>query len=182
ELGGSVILLSNASRLSAVVMPELERLGMRLTDYDALLTPGDILREFLSTRSGISVFDVGPASARALCAGLDVRFTAMQDADIAVCAGAFQDDAEAIHQLRPTLHAMLDRQLLLLCANPDVVTQLGERRVKCSGALAEAYADMGGTVLYAGKPHMPIFKRALALASELRGSLLARERVLVIGD
>ena len=182
ESGGSVILLSNASRLSSMVTPELERLGMRTTAYDALITSGDITRDFLSTRSGISAFDAGPGSACAICEGLDVQFTALQDADIAVSAGAFQDDSEAIAQLRPTLHAMLDRQLLLLCANPDVVTQLGERRVKCSGALAEAYADIGGPVLYCGKPHRPIFERAFALAAELRGPPLARERVLVIGD
>ena len=77
---------------------------------------------------------------------------------------------------------MLGRQLLLLCGNPDVVTQLGERRVKCSGALAEVYAEMGGPVLYAGKPHAAIFERALALASELRAASVPRKRALVIGD
>ena len=182
ERGGSIILLSNASRLSAVVLLELERLGIIPTDYDAIITSGDISREFLSTRPGISVFDVGPGSAGALCEGLDVQFTALQDADIAVSTGAFQDDLKPIDRLRPLLHEVLDRRLLLLCANPDLVTQLGERRVKCSGALAEVYAEMGGPVLYAGKPHAPIFDRALALASELRGGPVSRERVLVIGN
>ena len=101
ESGGSVILLSNASRLSAMVTPELERLGMISTAYDALITSGDITRNFLSTRPGISVFDVGPGSAHAICESLDVHFTAMQDAEIAICAGAFQDNVWAIEQLRP---------------------------------------------------------------------------------
>jgi len=182
ECGGSVILLSNASRLGLMVTPELERLGMITTAKDALITSGDMSRDFLSGRPGISVFDVGPGSARAICEGLDLQFTAMQDADIAISAGAFQDDLKSIDQMRSLLQDMLGRQLLLLCANPDVVTQLGEQRVKCAGALAEVYAEMGGPVLYAGKPHAPIFERALALASDLRTAPLPRERVLVIGD
>jgi HAD superfamily hydrolase (TIGR01459 family) len=180
--GGSVILLSNASRLSAVVGQDLQRLGMISAAYDALITSGDIARDFLSTRPGIAVFDVGPGSASAICEGLNVQFTAMQVADIAICAGAFEDDGNVIARLDPTLRAMAGRQLLLLCANPDVVTQLGERKVKCSGALAEAYAGIGGQVLYAGKPHTLIFEQAMAVASELRGRPPLRRRILVIGD
>ena len=180
--GGSVILLSNASRLSSMVIPELARFGITSAAYDALVTSGEITREFLSTRPGIPVFDVGPGSAYALCQGLDVHFTAVKDAEFAITSGAFQDEGELIGQLRPLLHAMLGRNLVLLCANPDVVTQLGERRVQCSGALAEAYAEMGGSVLYGGKPHAPIFERALELASAMRGGPVPRERILVIGD
>jgi HAD superfamily hydrolase (TIGR01459 family) len=150
--------------------------------YDALITSGDIARDFLSTRPGIAVFDLGPGSASTICEGLDVQFTALQAADIAICAGAFEDEGDVIARSGTTLRAMANRQLLLLCANPDVLTQLGERKVKCSGALAEAYAEIGGQVLYAGKPHSLIFERAMAIASELRGRPLSRERILVIGD
>jgi HAD superfamily hydrolase (TIGR01459 family) len=180
--GGSVILLSNASRLSAAVGQDLQRLGMISAAYDALITSGDIARDFLSTQPGIAVFDVGPGSACAICEGLDVQFAALQAADIAICAGAFEDGGNVTAQLGPTLRAMADRRLLLLCANPDVVTQLGERKVKCSGALAEVYAEIGGQVLYAGKPHTLIFERAMAVVSELRGRPPSRERILVVGD
>jgi HAD superfamily hydrolase (TIGR01459 family) len=179
--GGSVVLLSNASRLSTTVRPELERLGMITAGYDALVTSGDISRDFLSTRPGISVFDLGPGGAHSISEELDVKFTGIEDADIAVSAGAFHED-ESIDERRPQLQAMRDRQLLLLCANPDVVTVIGGRRVKCSGALAEIYADMGGPVLYAGKPHAAIFERAMDVVSELRGASVPRDRILVIGD
>jgi len=164
-----------------LVAQDLERLGLISTAYDALITSGDISRILLSKNPGISVFDVGPASARAICQGLDVRFTTIEDADIALSAGAFKEDFQLIDQ-RPVLQHLLDLQLLLLCANPDVETQLGNRRVKCSGALAELYAKMGGLVHYAGKPYAPIFERAVALASELRAVPIERGRVLVIGD
>ena len=182
ELGGSVVLLSNASRLGSMVNTELERLGMVSTAYDALITSGDISRDFLSRRPGISVFDLGPGKASTVCQSLDVQFTGLHEADLAVSAGAFLDDTKSIEQLLPTLHAMLARGLLLVCANPDAVTQIGTRKVKCAGALAETYESIGGAVLYAGKPHTLIFERALAVVADLRKAPINRERILVIGD
>src|SRR5262245_65656407 len=82
--GGSVILLSNASRLSAAVGQDLQRLGMTSAAYDALITSGDIARAFLSTRPGIAVFDVGPGSARGIREGLDAQFAGLRAASIAV--------------------------------------------------------------------------------------------------
>jgi len=179
--GGSVILLSNASRLSAAVKPELECFGMIAADYDALITSGDIARDFVSKRPGIRIFDLGPGNPSTIFEDLDTRFTAMEDADIAVSAGAFQDDA-SFELLRPQLRAMRERGLWLLCANPDVVTSIGGRRVRCSGAVAEVYSKMGGQVHYTGKPHAAIFEQALAVASQLCANQVRRDRVLVIGD
>jgi HAD superfamily hydrolase (TIGR01459 family) len=71
---------------------------------------------------------------------------------------------------------------MILCANPDVVTVLAGCRVQCSGAVAESYAQLGGRVIYAGKPQRPIYERAFRLAAELRGEPVGRERLLVIGD
>ncbi len=49
--------------------------------------------------------------------------------------------------------------------------------------MADAYAALGGEVLYCGKPHAPIYDAALATAAALRGGAMpARGRVLAIGD
>jgi ribonucleotide monophosphatase NagD (HAD superfamily) len=58
----------------------------------------------------------------------------------------------------------------------------GHELVYCAGALADAYASQGGKVLYAGKPHAPIYSRALGLAEAARGRPVTRGRVLAIGD
>src|SRR6185312_1816033 len=58
----------------------------------------------------------------------------------------------------------------------------GERLVYCAGAVADLYAELGGEVLYAGKPHRPIYEQALARAAALRGSEPRPARVLAIGD
>jgi HAD superfamily hydrolase (TIGR01459 family) len=71
----------------------------------------------------------------------------------------------------------------MVCANPDIVVERGDALVYCAGALADAYAELGGEVLYCGKPHAPIYQAALAAAGALRGgSMPPLARVLAIGD
>ena len=178
--GGSVILVSNASRLGPVVAEDLEKLRFPVSAYDALITSGDITRDYIARRPNCSVFDVGPGDARPIIEGLNARLTSLQEADIAITSGAFDDDR--LDDLQPVLTEMQAKDLLLLCANPDVVTELGGRRVQCSGAVGERYAELGGRVIYAGKPQAPIYEHCLAVATELRETSVSRDRVLVIGD
>ena len=70
-----------------------------------------------------------------------------------------------------------ERGLKLLCANPDIVVDLGDRRIYCAGAIAEFYEQMGGESLYFGKPHPPIYDLA-----RRRLALRDGARILVIGD
>ena len=72
--------------------------------------------------------------------------------------------------------------MTLICANPDIVIHLGEALVYCRGALARRYEQLGGSVIYAGKPYPPIYARALALAEQARGAPVDRRRVLTVGD
>jgi HAD superfamily hydrolase (TIGR01459 family) len=182
QRGGSVILISNASRLGTSVTSTLEELKMPLATYDALITSGDITRDLIAIRPGCAVFDIGPGDARRILEGLKVRFTAMHDADLAISSGAFDNVDYRPEDMMPLLLDMHAMNLVLLCANPDVTTELNGCRVQCSGALAELYGKLGGTVTYAGKPQAPIYRRALAVASELRGVPVPHDRILVIGD
>jgi HAD superfamily hydrolase (TIGR01459 family) len=177
-----VILISNASRLSRTVNAQLDKLGFPREAYDSLITSGDVTRDYVAARPNCAVFDVGPGDANAIFEGLDVRFTSWDQADLVVTSGAFDDINDDLAQLQSVLCDMRSRDLLLLCANPDVVTELAGRRVQCSGAVADCYARLGGRVIYAGKPQAPIYDRALDVAAELRGESMRRDRVLVIGD
>src|SRR5262249_11854687 len=65
---------------------------------------------------------------------------------------------------------------------PDLVVERGDERVYCAGAIADLYGAMGGEVLYAGKPHRPIYDAALAKAAGFRGGVTSPGRTLAIGD
>jgi HAD superfamily hydrolase (TIGR01459 family) len=114
--------------------------------------------------------------------GLDIRFGSIDEADYAVCSGLENDEVESAADYLPRLDAMLRRDLLMICANPDLLVERGHRIVPCAGAIGLAYEEIGGRVYYAGKPHRPIYERALALAADLAGREIAKPRVLAIGD
>jgi HAD superfamily hydrolase (TIGR01459 family) len=182
ERGGTVILITNAPRPGEVVMRMLDRLGVARAAYDGIVSSGDLTRAVVAERPGKSVFHLGPERDRSIFAGLDVAFAARDAADYIVCSGLFDDETETPETYRGMLGEAARRRLFMVCANPDVVVERGEKLVYCAGALADLYATLGGEVLYAGKPHAPIYEAALTRAGDVRGGAPLRQRVLAIGD
>ena len=97
-----------------------------------------------------------------------MQFAPPETADYVVCSGLFDDTIETPESYRELLTALRARSLFMVCANPDIVVERGDALVYCAGALADAYAALGGKVLYCGKPHPPIYDLALATATALR--------------
>jgi HAD superfamily hydrolase (TIGR01459 family) len=114
--------------------------------------------------------------------GLDVRFGSIDEADYVVCSGFDNDEEETVEDYRAPLEAMRRRDLLMVCANPDLIVERGHMILPCAGTIALAYEEMGGKVFYAGKPHGPVYDRALDVAAELSGRAIPKERVLAVGD
>ena len=99
-----------------------------------------------------------------------------------MCTGLYNDDVETPDDYREILSRALSRSLPMICANPDIVVERGDKLIYCAGAVAEAYAAMGGSVAYAGKPHGPIYAAALELAASKRGREVRLNRVFALGD
>jgi len=180
--GGQVVLITNAPRPSAAVIEQLDRLQVPRAAYDDIVTSGDITRSVIRSRAGQRVFHLGPPRDRPIFDGIDVRFADHGDADYVVCTGLFHDDRETPDDYRAMLGGMQARNLFMACANPDVVVERGRHLVYCAGALADLYRSLGGEVLYAGKPHRPIYDEALDKAAQARGRPILARRVLAIGD
>lgn len=75
----------------------------------------------------------------------------------------------------------------MICANPDLMVERGDRLIYCAGALAQLYEEMGGQVFYAGKPYPPIYQLALDTLASLDSDqqaapVIKKDRVLCIGD
>jgi HAD superfamily hydrolase (TIGR01459 family) len=180
--GGVVILITNAPRPGAAVERILDRLGVSREAYDAIVSSGDVTRTIVESRLAESVFHLGPQRDLPIFAGLDVRFAPLESADYVVCSGLFDDTIETPESYRDRLKLMRERGLFMVCANPDIVVERGDALVYCAGALADAYAALGGEVLYCGKPHAPIYQTALAEAATRRGGMPRLARVLAVGD
>jgi HAD superfamily hydrolase (TIGR01459 family) len=183
QSGGTVILITNAPRPGASVGRILDRLNVPRDAYDAIVSSGDVTRSVVESRLGQRIFHLGPERDVPIFSGLNVTFAPAETADYVVCSGLFDDTREKPDDYRELLAAMRARSLFMLCANPDIVVERGEDLIYCAGALADAYADIGGEVLYCGKPHAPIYETAIGQAARVRGGEApSLNRVLAIGD
>ncbi len=142
--GGTVILITNAPRPGASVGRILDRLSVPREAYDAIVSSGDVTRGVVESRWGQRIFHLGPERDLPIFAGLDISFAAAETADYVVCSGLFDDTRETPDDYNGLLAAMRARSLFMVCANPDIVVERGETLVYCAGALADAYAEMGG--------------------------------------
>lgn len=184
--GAAVVFITNSPRPSQQVARQLERLHVPRETYDAMVSSGDITRAVIQERRGQSLCHIGPKRDSSIFTGLNVQFAPLETCDYVVCSGLDDDDVDTPEDYRGRLDTMLKRRLFMVCGNPDVVVERGDRLVYCAGSIADLYAAMGGEVLYAGKPYRPIYEMALAKAAtasgKSEGKTPALKRVLAIGD
>jgi HAD superfamily hydrolase (TIGR01459 family) len=179
---GPVVLLSNAPRPPEGVIALFDKLDVPRDFYDAIVTSGGEAREDLIRRTArgkrLKLFYLGPQRDHPLFEGLNIELTEAEIADVVLCTGLYDDETETPDDYRDILESFRLRNLLFLCANPDIVVQRGDKLVYCAGAIAKLYESMGGEVIYYGKPYEPIFAAAMR---ELYKHGAAK-RPLIIGD
>jgi HAD superfamily hydrolase (TIGR01459 family) len=178
--GATVVFITNSPRPSASVARQLERLKVPRETYDAMVSSGDVTRRVIQSRPGQSLHHLGPERDHSIFRDLPVAFAPLDTCDYVVCSGLENDESETPDNYRARLETMHARKLFMVCANPDVVVERGDRLVYCAGALADLYRAMGGEVLYAGKPYRPIYD--MALEEGAGGREIAQRRILAIGD
>jgi HAD superfamily hydrolase (TIGR01459 family) len=186
--GGSVVLLTNAPRPSSAVIRQLARIGVPDDAWDLVVSSGDASREaMVSGAVGRKVWHCGPEKDHSFFTdtadGLDPSVVArvpLEEAEGIVCTGLFDDDTETPADYRARFLLAKTRGLKLLCTNPDIVVDMGDKRIFCAGALAALYTEMGGISLYYGKPHPPIYDLARRRLAALRR--VSDEHILAVGD
>lgn len=183
--GKRTLLLSNVPRPNAPVQEMMRSMGIPNTLYGALLTSGEAVREALRdppdlwwAELGRSVFHLGPLRDRSVLDGLQLNLAeGPAGADFVLNTGPDDEtDPTDPAAFEPVLRACRDRELPMICANPDLEVIRGGVRVLCAGALAARYSELGGDVRSLGKPDPRIYQPALAKLG------LPPERVLAVGD
>jgi HAD superfamily hydrolase (TIGR01459 family) len=186
--GGRVVLLTNSPRPAGDVERQLEALGAPRSCWDAVVSSGDAAQAaMVAGQFGRRVYHIGPerdlgffrdAEGRPLA----IERVPLEEAEGIVCTGLFDDRSETPDDYRATILYGKTKRLKLLCANPDIVVDVGETRIYCAGAIAQAYAQAGGRSYYFGKPHPPIYALARRRVAELAGFEPRPDEVLCVGD
>ncbi len=187
--GKRVILLSNAPRPGGSVATQLARYGYQAGaegHYDRILTSGDATRAAIASGTyGQNLLHLGPQRDAPLTEGLPVSLVSLEDCDFVLCSGLYDDECETVRDYEDRLQMMAGRGLTMLCANPDITVMRGSKIIHCAGALAARYRELGGEVVYFGKPHPPVYAQCRALADTLVSASEAggpAPRLLVVGD
>ena len=175
--GGRVVLVTNAPRPSGPIREQLRALKIPDDAYDAIVTSGDVTRIAIEERPRARLLHLGPDRDLPLYDGLDAQFVAEPQAELVSCTGLLDDVTETPEDYRALFQRLAVRGLRLVCANPDLVVERGDKLFYCAGALAQLYAELGGEVVLVGKPHAPIYHAACEVIADLGAS-----RTLAIGD
>lgn len=181
--GGTVVLLTNAPVPEHRVEAMLALRKVPRDAWDAIVSSGAIALTHMIEQDYTAVYGIGPRDRDA--AFFDkaaAKLVPLDEAQAVVATGLDDDRSETAESYRPLLKRALARKLPFVCANPDLVVDVGGTLYLCAGAIADVYAQMGGEVFWAGKPHLATYDVALDAVAEISGRRPARSRVLVIGD
>lgn len=182
-LGKKLLVLSNSPRIPEVVGERLTGIGFDLAWFTEIVTSGGMVADIVGGRRDAEAAALG---GRVLWlgrgrfpdtvpAGSFTVVESVEDADWVLNAGPDGPESR-LEDYEGQLLSSVERNLTMICANPDKSVIHGGARHICAGAMAERYEEMGGRVRYFGKPYPEIFARCLDRIG------LSAEQVLVVGD
>jgi HAD superfamily hydrolase (TIGR01459 family) len=183
--GKRVVLLSNAPRRTAAAAASMAAMGLGADLYDAIITSGEVTHALLRDRDvpeiaglGTRLYHLGPERDRNVFADLPLSEVREPGAaDFVFNTGP--DDTRSPVDAGPweaELRACRAAGLPMLCANPDLEVIRGGERIICAGALAMRYVELGGHVIWVGKPYALVYRPVLARLGA------PPARVLAVGD
>lgn len=170
ELGRPVVILSNSARRERVGIEKMDAIGIPRALYDRLVTSGEQTWQALFDRSDPFYASLGRrclllswGDDRGLTGGgIDLEpVEDVAEADFILMAGT---NREPLDHYEPLLQAALERDLPMICANPDLVSVTPEGDlVICPGTVARRYEALGGTVRWHGKPDRAVYDACRAM-------------------
>jgi len=179
-----VVLLSNAPRRADDVVRRIATIGVPAGLYHGVMSSGEEAWQHLARRDdpfyaalGRRVLHIGSERDLEIREGLGLDFVETPaEADFILNTGPAGWE-DTIADYAPVLRAARERDLPMVCANPDLVVIHNGRPALCAGALAEHYERKGGRVRWHGKPYPSVYDSCLALIG-----IAERRRILAIGD
>ena len=182
--GKQICLLSNSPQRASITSRNMERMGIARDLYDHIVTSGEASFLALQERGddfhrscGRDCWFIGEGGVRGIVTGLDLNMVGgpREASFIFNCIPGLQP--LEVERLKEDLIIARDKDLPMLCANPDLVVNIGADQYECAGTFAKLYEEMGGRVLYHGKPHLPIYERCWALLGKPE-----KARIVAMGD
>lgn len=173
ELKKDFILLTNAPRPNSIVKNFLEKMGMDQRIRNHVFTSGEAALNYLKNNySKEKFFHIGPPRDFDLFLSFkDNKCKNIDDAEYILCTGLFEEYEEDLKFYKNYLEGNLKKKMI--CTNPDLIVDRGDKRELCAGSVAMVFEKMGGDVIYFGKPYPEVYNQSIDNKNK---------KILCIGD
>jgi HAD superfamily hydrolase (TIGR01459 family) len=176
-----IVFLSNAPRPSVKVVEFLLKMKMDKKYLSNVITSGEAAMHAINqNKFGKKFFHLGPPRDHSIFENVKENETNIHSCDFILCTGLLDEDdpdfnKAQLHENDSNYYKKLLKKHIskrLVCTNPDLIVHRGNKKEYCAGYIAKIFEDMGGEVIYYGKPHKEIYKMCFN----------ENEKVLAIGD
>ncbi len=182
--GKKVCLLSNSPRRADNAAAQMEGMGLPRDLYDNIVTSGESTHDALADgidpfhrECGRNCWFIGNAYVAEVVEGLELNLLESPQGASFILNTIPGTEARQITALEENLQIAAARDMPMICANPDLIVHIGETLYECAGTFALRYEEMGGRVVYHGKPYAPVYERCF----ELLGAP-EKSRICAVGD
>ena len=161
KINKNFVLLTNAPRPTHVVTIQLEKMGMEKVLRDRVFTSGQAaltyLKKFYTTKF---FFHIGPPKDYDLFKDFkNYKSNEISESDYILCTGLFDTHYENLDYYKNLLEKYLNKKMI--CTNPDLIVDKGNKRELCAGSVAMVFEKMGGEVIYFGKPYPEVYNQSI---------------------
>ena len=155
------ILLTNAPRPNNTVKSFLEKLGMEKEIRDHVFTSGEVALNYLKKNfSNKLFFHLGPPRDFDLFEDFQkMKSDNIENSEYILCTGLFDNYDEDLNYYKNLLENHLTKKMI--CTNPDLIVDRGNKRELCAGSIAMVFEKMGGEVVYFGKPYPEVYNQSI---------------------
>ena len=166
-----IVFLSNAPRPSSKVIDFLLKLNMNKKHLSNVMTSGEAAMHAINKNQfGKSFFHLGPPRDTSVFEKVKNNQTDLESCDFILCTGLFDDHESDLEHYRKYLRKHTSKKFV--CTNPDLTVHRGNIEELCAGSVAKVFEELGGEVVYFGKPYKEVYKFCFN----------SNEKVLAIGD
>ena len=155
------ILLTNAPRPNSAVKSFLEKLGMEKEIRDHVFTSGQAALNYLQKNLfEKKFFHIGPPRDFDLFKDFEnMKSKYIKDCDYLLCTGLYDDYSEDLKYYKDLFENNIEKKMI--CTNPDLIVDRGNKRELCAGSVSMVFEKMGGEVIYFGKPYPEVYNQSI---------------------
>ena len=155
------VLLTNAPRPNKTVRAILEKMGMNETVSEKVYSSGEAsLTHLKKNYSDKNFYHIGPTRDFDLFLDFkDNKSKNIKESFYILCTGLFEVHDKDLNFYRELLKEHINKKMI--CTNPDLIVDKGNRRELCAGSVALVFEKMGGKVLYFGKPFPEVYNQSI---------------------